>query len=147
MKFIPITVYGIKCTVGHFFLFKIKFFVLKMVTNWLLTFRFMNATWLDWKLTLCLTSESFLSFSAWFWDCFKLDCIYIQILPCCLRCNWMVIMQCYLERAALRCKLASHLEALIVLEQLSSFNPCHYLLLLIKKVNKLKTNSETRDNK
>ena len=32
-KFIPITVYGIKCTVGHFFLFKIKFFVLKMVTN------------------------------------------------------------------------------------------------------------------
>ena len=37
----------------------------------------MNAsTWLDRKLTLRLTSESFLSFTAWFWDCFKFDCIY-----------------------------------------------------------------------
>ena len=146
MKFIPITVYGIKCTVGHFFLFKIKFFVLKMVTNWLLTFRFMNATWLDWKLTLCLTSESFLSFSAWSWDCFKFDYIYIQLLPFCCRFNWMVIVECYLARHCV-VNWSSHLEALIVLEQLSSFNPCHYLLLLIKKVNKLKTNSETRDNK
>ena len=85
-KFIPTTVYGIKCTVDHLFLFKIKIFVLKMVTNWLVTFRFMNAsTWLDRKLTLLLTSERFLSFSAWFWDCFKLDCIYIQIRArCCL---------------------------------------------------------------
>ena len=53
--------------VGHFFLFKIKIFVLKKIRDWLLTFRFMNAsTWLDQKLTLRLMSASFLSFSAWF---------------------------------------------------------------------------------
>ena len=32
-KFIPTTVERMKCTVGQFFLFKIKIFVLKMVTN------------------------------------------------------------------------------------------------------------------
>ena len=74
-----------------------------MIRNSLLTLRFMNAsTWLNRKLTLLLTSESFLSFSAWFWDCCKFDCIYIGYLPCCFRFNWMVIVECYLAR---RCKL------------------------------------------
>ena len=87
---------------GPLFLFKMKISVLKMVTNWLLTLRFMNAfTWLNRKLTLRLTSESFLSFSAWFWDCFKLE-LHIhpdtgQILPCCFRFNWMVIVECYTD--------------------------------------------------
>ena len=126
---------------GHFFPFKIKVFVFKMIRNWLLTSRFMNAsTWLERKLTLHLTSESFLSFSAWFWDCLKFDCIYMQILPCCFRFNWMVIVECYL---AVHCIA---LEALIVREQLSSFDPCHLLLPLIQIVNKLITNNETRDD-
>ena len=81
------------------FLFKTKIFVFKMIRNWSLSFRFLNAsTWLDRKLTLRLTSESFLSFSAWFWDFFKFDCIYIQILPCCFRFNWMVIVERYFAR-------------------------------------------------
>ena len=136
-----------KCTVGHFFfLFKIKILVLKMVANWLLTFRFMNAsTWLDRKLTLRLTSESFSSFPAWFWDCLKFDCIYIQILHCCFRFNWMVIVECYLARHCV-VNWSSQLEALIVREQLSSFDPCHYLLPLIQIVNKLITDNETRDD-
>ena len=95
-------------------------YVFKMIRNWLLTSQFMNAsTWLERNLTLHLTSESFLSFSAWFWDCLKFDCIYMQILPCCFRFNWMVIVECYL---AVHCIA---LEALIVREQLSSFDPCH----------------------
>ena len=130
----------------HFFQFKKKIFVLKMVTNWLLTFRFMNAsTWLDRKLTLRFTSESFLSFSAWSWDCFKFDYIYIQILPCCFRFNWMVIVECYLARHCF-VNWSSELEALIVRKQLSSFDPCHFLLPLIQKVKKLITNDETRDH-
>ena len=104
-----------------------------MATNWLLTFRFINAsTWLDRKLTLRSTSEGFLSFSAWFWDCFKLDCIYIQIRAgYCRHCfvNW-----------------SSQLKAFIVREQLLSFDPCHYLLPLFQKVNKLITNDEMRDD-
>ena len=104
------------------FLFKTKIFVFKMIRNWLLSFRFLNAsTWLDLKLTLRLTSESFLSFSAWFWDFFKFDCIYIQILPCCFRFNWMVIVERYLARHCL-VNWSRQLEALIVREQLSSFD-------------------------
>ena len=77
---------------GHFFLFKIKIFVLKMVANWFLTFDYLTGPEVNfafdvWKL---------LELSAWFWDCFKFDCIYIQILSCCFRFNGMVIVECYL---------------------------------------------------
>ena len=55
-----------------------------------------------------------------------------------------------LPRAALHGKLSvnwsSQLEALIVREQLSSFDPCHYSLPLIQIVDKLITNSETPDD-
>ena len=64
-KLNPATFVGIKYMVDHLFLIKMKIFALKMITNWLLTFQYMNAsTWLDLKLTLRLTSERFLSFSA-----------------------------------------------------------------------------------
>ena len=132
--------------VGHFFLFKIKIFKFKMSRNLALTFRFMNAsTWLDWKLILGLTSESFASFSAWFWDCFKLNCLYIQILPWCFCFNWMVIVECYLTQHFI-VNWSSQQEPLIVWEQLLSFDPCHYLLPLIQipVVNKLITNDETQ---
>ena len=41
---------------------------------------------------------------------------------------------------------SSQLEALIVRERLSSFDPCNYLLPLIQKGNKLISKDETRDD-
>ena len=125
---------------GHFSLFKMKISILKMVTNWLLTFWFMNAfTWLTWK------------FLAVFCLVLKLFQVRLhihpdtgQILPCCFHFNWMVIVECYLARHCF-VNWSSQLEALIVKEQLSSFYPCHYLLPLIQIVNKLITNDEMRD--
>ena len=75
-KLNPKTVEWIKCMVDHFILLKIKIFTFKMIRTWLLTFGSKNTfTWLDWKLSSHLKSESFLSFSARFWDCFKFDCL------------------------------------------------------------------------
>ena len=116
-----------------------------MIRNWVLIFGYMNTTtphWLDRRLSSRLTSDSFLSFSAYFWDCFKFDCIYTQIFSCCICLNWNR-HRGMLPRAALPSKLV---QALIVREQLWSFDPCHYSRLpLIQFVNKLVTNSETRD--
>ena len=81
-KLNPKTVEWIKCMVDHFILLKIKIFTFKMTRNWLLTFGSMDTfTWLDWKLPLHLKSESFLSFSAPFWDCFKSDCLLYSSYP------------------------------------------------------------------
>ena len=61
----------------------------------------MNAsTWLDRKLTLRLTSASFLSFSALFWDCFKFDCIYTSRY-----CLVVFVLTEWSPRAAFHCKL------------------------------------------
>ena len=57
----------------------------------------------------------------------------------------MVIVECYLARYCV-VNWSSQLEALIVREQLWSFDPCHYSLPLIQIVSKLITNSETRDD-
>ena len=58
----------------------------------------------------------------------------------------MVIVECYLARHCFVNWSSQQLEALILREQLSSFDPFHYLLPLIQKVNKLITNDETRDD-
>ena len=57
----------------------------------------------------------------------------------------MVIVECYLARHCV-VNWSIQLEALIVREQLWSFDPCRYSLPLIQIVNKLITNSETRDD-
>ena len=54
----------------------------------------------------------------------------------------MVIVECYLARHCV-VNWSIQLEALIVREQLWSFDPCRYSLPLIQIVNKLITNSET----
>ena len=82
-KLNPATFVGIKYMVDHFFLIKMKIFALKMITNWLLTFLYMNASiWLDQKLT-CVwrlnVSWAFLLSSEIF---VKFNCV------CCFRFNW-----------------------------------------------------------
>ena len=57
----------------------------------------------------------------------------------------MVIVECYLARHCV-VNWSSQLEALIVREQLSSFDPCHHSLPFIQIVNKLIANNETRDD-
>ena len=58
----------------------------------------------------------------------------------------MVIVGRYFARHCL-VNWSRQLEALIVREQLSSFDSCHYFILpIIQIVNKLITNDETRDD-
>ena len=57
----------------------------------------------------------------------------------------MIIVEGYLAQHCF-VNWSSQLEALIVREQLSSFDPCHYLLPLIQIANKLITNDEMRDD-
>ena len=145
-NFNPTTFEGIKCTVRHFFLFKIKIFAFKMIRNWLLTFRSMNAsTWLDrtglcdWRLRVSwaflLSSEIVSSSIAYI----SRYCLFVFVL------TGMVIVECYLARHCV-VNWSIQLEALTLREQLWSFDPCHYSLPLIQIVNKLITNSETRDD-
>ena len=104
--------------------FFIVIFPFKMIRNWLLT-------WLDRKLTLRLTFENFLSFSAWFWDCFKFDCIYIQILPCCFSFNWNG-HRGMLPRAAMRDKLVQSTGGTDYTRAAVEFQPLSPLFITIK---------------
>ena len=137
-KFNPTTVEGIKCTVGHFFLSKIKIFAFKMIRNRLLTFWSMNAsTSLDRKLTLCLMSREFLELFCLVLRLFQVQLhIYVQVhcIALLYLLTGMVIVESYLVRHFVL-NWSSQLEALIVREQLWSIDPCHYSLLLIQRWN------------
>ena len=65
-------------------MYGVPHFAFKMIRNWLLTFRSRNDfSWPDRKSSSRLTSESFSSFFAYFWEYCKFDCIYLvnKLLP------------------------------------------------------------------
>ena len=77
------------------------------------------------------------------WKFLELICLVLRLfqvrlhihpdIACCFRFNGMAIVECYLSRHCV-VNWSSQLEALILRRQLSSFDPCHYLLLLIQIV-------------
>ena len=83
-----------------------------------------------------------MSFSAWFWDCFKLDCIYIQI-----RAGYCLVLFVLTEWSSFNvtprgtvCKLVQSTGGIDCTRGTIEFRPLSLFITVNSKINKLQSN-------
>ena len=83
-----------------------------------------------------------MSFSAWFWDCFKLDCIYIQI-----RAGYCLVLFVLTEWSSFNvtprgtvCKLVQSTGGIDCTRGTIEFRPLPLFITVNSKINKLQSN-------
>ena len=131
----------------------LKFWVLRvgaysrwlLIRSWVLTFFTIyecvhltgpeaNFAFVIWKFLM--------SFSAWFWDCFKLDCIYIQI-----RAGYCHVLFVLTEWSSFNvtprgtvCKLVQSTGGIDCTRGTIEFRPLSLFITVNSKINKLQSN-------